>query len=457
MIGILLGVLGLSAVIVIHELGHFFAARAMGVEVEAFSVGWGPRLFGFTRKGVEWRVSAFPLGGYCRLKGEESFRAALERKMETIPAEPGSFYGAHPLRRILIGASGPLANLAFAFVLFIVTSAVGTAIYSSPNRIILASDRPSLSGARNPADPNPADQAGLKTGDYILAIDGRPMADYAALQEAIGVSPGQTLRMEVLRDGQRIAASVTPRMDPASGTGLIGVYSWTDPVVATVSPGSAASIAGLEPGDRILAADGTPIAATIDLYAAMAGQPERLTLEVERNGQRLSHDVVLSWKDSGDSDLGIGFALQRRMIRAESPAAAVSMGFSETAKTLGLSFKSIKLLFSGVNVMKAVSGPARITWMVGKTATEGIKSDGAAGLAQLLGFLAFLSVSLFVMNLLPIPVLDGGQILLFIVEILKRAPLKVKTIARFQYVGAGMIMVLMLMATFSDLLFFSGR
>lgn len=453
--GILLGLLGLSAVIVVHELGHFFAARAMGVQVEAFSVGWGPRLAGFTRNGVEWRISAFPLGGYCRLKGEESFRSALEKRLETIPAEPGSFYGAHPLRRILIGASGPLANLAFALILFVITSAAGTVVYSSPNRIILASDRPALSGVSG--RDNPADLAGLKSGDFILSVNGRPMPDYAALQEAIGVSPNTPLSLEVQREGTRLSATVTPRLDPSSGAGLIGVYSWTDPLVATVTPGSAASIAGIEPGDRIISVDGAPIAATVDLYAALSDRPERVRIEVERGGERFGRDVILTWKESGDADLGVGFALQRRTIRAESLPAALGMGMAETGKTLGLSLKSIGLLFSGVNVMKAVSGPARITWMVGRTATESIRTDGAAGITQLLSFLAFLSVSLFVMNLLPVPVLDGGQILLFIAEILKRAPLKVKTIARFQYVGAGMILLLMLMSTFSDVLFFSGR
>ncbi len=143
---IILGLIGLGIVVIIHELGHFFAARAMGVEVEAFSVGWGPRIAGFVRKGTEWRFSAFPIGGYCKMKGEESFRKALEEKASELPREKGSYYGAAPWRRIVIALSGPLANVLLAFVIFVAVSTISYSTPTFPNRIVLLSEyRPRLS------------------------------------------------------------------------------------------------------------------------------------------------------------------------------------------------------------------------------------------------------------------------------------------------------------------------
>ena len=122
MLTVLIGLIGLSIVVIVHEFGHFVAARAMGVEVETFSIGWGPRLFGFKRHGTEWRISAFPIGGFCKMKGEEDFKAALEKKLPYIPTEKGSFYGSSPWKRILILVAGPLFNVVFAVLLFSIVS-----------------------------------------------------------------------------------------------------------------------------------------------------------------------------------------------------------------------------------------------------------------------------------------------------------------------------------------------
>ncbi|MBL8968297.1 MAG: site-2 protease family protein, partial [Spirochaetaceae bacterium] len=183
---IFLGLVGLGLVVLVHELGHFAAARAVGVEVEAFSIGWGPKLFSWKRSRTEWRLSAFPIGGYCRMKGEEAFRQALADKSESIPRDPGTFYGASPLRRILISVSGPVANVLFAAVVAIAVAAVGYSVPSYDNRIVLASEF-SLDGKPAPTGL-PADLAGLKSGDRVVAIDGKPVRDYADLQEAIALS-----------------------------------------------------------------------------------------------------------------------------------------------------------------------------------------------------------------------------------------------------------------------------
>ncbi len=453
-LSVILGLLGLGLVVLVHELGHFFAARALGVEVEAFSIGWGPRLVAWKRGSTEWRISAFPMGGYCRMKGEESFRTALEHKLETIPREPGSFYGASPWRRIVIALSGPLANVVFAALVAIAVATVGYTIPTSSNRIVLASEF-SLDG--KPAPTNlPADRAGLKSGDRVLAIDDRKIRDYADLQEAIAVAADKLVRIEVEREGQRLILEARPALDKATGAGRLGLYSWIDPVVEQVAPGSAADIAGIQPGDRIVTAAGKPARHAIELLSHLANRPERLVLGVERGGERFEARIVLSYAERG-SNLGISFATQPHTVRSEGFGAAIVDGLSETWNTFALSVKGLVTLFRGVDLLKAISGPARITWMVGTTATEGIAAGGANGIVIAFNFLSFLSIGLFLMNLLPIPALDGGMILMFFIEGLRSRPLKTRTIYRFQFIGMAFVFALFVLATLSDLFFFAGK
>lgn len=454
MLTVLLGLIGLSIVVIIHEFGHFLAARALGVEVETFSIGWGPRLFGFKRKGTEWRVSAFPIGGFCRMKGEEDFKVALEKKLPHIPAEKGSFYGAAPWRRILILLAGPLSNIFFAILMFSIVSFVGMTIQTAPNKIVLASEM-----ALQPAasEKSPADSAGLESGDIITSIDGQPVRDYSDLQQIIGLNPGKRLVMSVRRNGSALSIPITPRLDKNSGQGLIGIYSWIDPVVNSVDPQSAAAVAGVKKGDIIAEANGKPISNTMGLLAALEAKPENVTMTVLRGGKPITFRLVLSYSASNQPNLGIAFAGVTRTDKASSLLDAIGKGGKETFSTFAMTAKGVGLLFSGVNVLKAVSGPARITYLVGSTAKESIQASGVSGIPTILSFLAFLSVSLFLMNLLPIPALDGGQIVLSIVEILKRKPLHTTTIYRFQFVGAAMIIALFFLATFSDVLFFAGK
>ena len=259
---ILLGLLGLSVVIVVHEFGHYLAARLAGVEVETFSIGWGPRLFGFTKGKTEWRISALPLCGYCRMKGEEEFRTAIERKLPFIPRERGSFYGAAPFARILILVSGPLANLLLAALIFSFVSFVGIKYTTSPNKIVLASELAGMNRTLNVqahANPNPADLAGLRTGDRVVAINGTAVEDYADIQEQISLNPEKALLLTVERENERLSIPVIPRLDKNTGQGLIGIYSWVEPVVASLDPEGSARLAGLRTKDRIVTAQGKNI------------------------------------------------------------------------------------------------------------------------------------------------------------------------------------------------------
>jgi regulator of sigma E protease len=450
---IIIGILGLGLVILVHELGHYFAARAAGVEVEAFSIGWGPKLASWKRGQTEWKLSAIPLGGYCRMKGEEAFAAAIQNKSETIPREPGSFYGAPAWKRIIISISGPLANVIFAAIVFIIVSAVGTSMRTDGNRIVLQSEFPTASG--QPSKTLPADQAGLKSGDTIIAANGKPVRDFIDLQDAVTPSPEKPVRLVVARDGTELGITVTPYLDKNYGAGFIGVRPWIDPVVASVSPNGPAGRAGVAVGDRLVSLDGKPVRHMAELEALLATASTKAVLTVERAGKTLEMPVVLDGAPT--SLLGLGFARTVHVTRSANLGAAVTDGMAKTWSTFAESVKALGLLFRGVNVLQAISGPARITYFAGKVAVDSVAQSGAGGLATFFDFLAFLSIALFIMNLLPIPALDGGMIVLFIMEIIRNRPLRTKTVYRFQFIGMAFILALFLLATLSDFIFFSAR
>lgn len=447
---ILLGLIGLSLVVIVHEFGHFLAARASGVEVEAFSIGWGPPIFKRRTSVTEFRIGILPIGGYCKLKGEDSFKKALEEKLPIIPSEEGGFYSAHPLKRIAIAIAGPSSNLLFAIIAFALVAAIGITIHTAPNRIVLTSETGAFISA---GLPNPADEAGLESGDVITAIEGKKIRDYRDLQDAIASNPGKTLHIEVLRDGKALSLKITPRLDPNTGAGVIGVFAYIEPVIESVKSGSPAEIADLRPGDRILRVNGVSIKHSVDFMQQCSGSGGTVKLTVERSGQQIETTLVADTAEES----GIAFAGITRIEKADGLLDALSKGTAETASTFVMTFRSIGLLFRGVNVFKAVSGPARITWMIGTAANDQIRENGLAGLVPILSFLAFLSVGLAIMNLLPLPVLDGGLILLFLVELLKRKPLSAKTLYRYQFIGAAFVLVIFLIATMSDIFFFAGK
>lgn len=447
---ILVGLVGLGLVVFIHELGHFLVARLCGIEVEAFSIGWGKPIFAKRMGGVEYRIGSLPIGGYCKMKGETEFQDALAQRKDSIPREQGTFYGSHPLKRIAVAFAGPAANALFAVLALAAVWGFGIEMRTLGNRIILASDVETSSSF-------PADEAGLKTGDLITSINGKKVTNFQEIQEGLAPYAGERLKLEIERNGETRNVSVVPRLDPSTGAGKIGVYFWNDPIIDTVKKGTPAAIAGIRSGDRLLSANGKELKNTIDLSGVLKGRPNRLTLVVERNAEKLEKTLVLSWTDDGAVDTGMTFATIRFKTPSLSFPAAIAKGSEEAVKTFVFSLRSMALLFKGVDLTKAVSGPVRITYMVGDIAAEGFGDGIGAGLSAVTSFLALLSISLFIMNLLPIPALDGGLILLFIIELLAGKALKPKTIYRFQLVGTALVFGLLLFSLFGDILFLIGR
>jgi regulator of sigma E protease len=384
------------------------------------------------------------------MRGEAEFRDALTHEKTEIPREKGTFYGTPPLKRILVAIAGPAANALFAVLVLAVVWGVGFEVQTLGNKVVLASDI-------EIGKTYPADEAGLKTGDRIVKINGESIANYQDVQAAIAPNADKKLAVVVERDAQLVDLSITPKLDTATGAGKIGVYFWTDPRVAAVKPGSPAAIAGITAGDRILKVNGAPLPYTVALAKQLENKPNVLSVELDRGGAVLGRELVVSYADDGSTDLGLEFETIRFHTPRLSPLAALAKGASESWKTFTLSLRSFSLLFRGVDLTKAVSGPVRITYMVGDVAAEGFGQSVGAGVSAVASFLALLSVALCLMNLLPIPALDGGLVILFLIEAIIRRPLRPKTVYLFQLVGSAIIFGLLLFSIFGDILFLFGR
>jgi regulator of sigma E protease len=447
---IALGLFGLGIVVFVHELGHLICARLAGIDVEAFSIGWGRPVLKKTVKGVEYRLGMFPVGGYCKMRGDNEFQEVWENSAKGELPEKGTFYGTSPLGRILACFGGPFFNLVFAALVLSLIWGIGFEVQTLDNRIVLASEL-------NSESVYPADEAGFKTGDRIIEVNGRKTSYYHEVQENIAVNPEKLLPITVDREGKKTTLFVKPNLDKSTGMGKIGVYFWTDTVIEDIVPGGDAAIAGLLPGDRITGVNGTPVSNTIDFLKALETGSPTAEIYYARNGVENRTELVLS--ESGGNGAALGIVWPRVTYRTPSlsPPAAVAKGISETWKTLVISLRSLSLLFRGIELTEAVSGPVRITYMVGDIATEGFGRSFMTGLRSLADFLALISIALCVMNLLPLPVLDGGMIILALVEWIRRKPLHPKAIRVFQTVGVALISGLMIFAVFGDIMYLTRR
>ncbi|MCL1955035.1 MAG: site-2 protease family protein [Brevinematales bacterium] len=443
-IKIILGLFGLGIVVFVHELGHFLTARLAKIDVDAFSIGWGNPILKKKIGTVEYRLGMFPIGGYCKMKGEADYGELWENMHNGEKPENGSYLAAGPAARIFVHFGGPFFNLIFAVILLSFLWGFGFEINTLSNKIILASEI-------IPGETYPADSAGLKTGDRIIEIAGKPISYHHEVQENIALNPDKALPVLVERNGELIKLNVTPSLDKSTGAGKIGVYFWVDPVIKNIKDGSPAQLAGLMPGDRITGANGQKLRNSMDLMKIVEQNPDRLVLDYDRAG---AVGEVQFNNDEIKNEIGITWdSISYRTPNLSLPS-AIAKGVKESWKTLTISITSLRLLFKGIDLTKAVSGPVRITYMIGEMATQGFEQGFGTSVRSITNFLAFISIVICVMNLLPVPILDGGMIILFIVELIRRKPAHPKAISVFQTCGMVFIFGLMALALFGDILFF---
>ncbi len=447
---ILLGLLGLGLVVFVHEAGHLLAAKAVGVEVEAFSIGWGRTLISRKWGETDYRLSLFPLGGYCKMKGEASFQKAVEENAEELPREEGSFYGASVWRRVVILIAGPAANLLFAILVLSLIWFFGFSFETFENRIVIAAEYQEQTVA---GEQSPALEADLETGDRIVSINGEETPYFRNIQREVSGSADRRITLTVERNSERLTVETTPRLDPATGAGFIGIAPWIEPVVGEVS--GSARVAGLRPGDRILRVDGQDVPHSLAFSAALQDGGASVEIDYERNGEEQRTRLAPDSED-GRRIAGVSFETVTGESQEYGFAGAFARGTSETFETMALTVRGIATLFRGVDVTQAVAGPARIVYLTGEVASQGFNVGVGAGLSSLFNFLGLLSVILCFMNLLPIPVFDGGQIVISLAEGIRRKPFTPRTMQRYQMVGALMVFALLIFAITADFLFFTG-
>ena len=420
---ILLTLLVLSALILIHEAGHFLAARALGIRVLTFSLGFGPELVAREWKGTRFVIAAIPFGGYVRMKGDDP---------ENLTHEPDEFLSRPVRHRFLVVFAGPLANLLLGFVIFAfiyttqgISTIPGTAVYQV-----------------EPATP--ADSAGLQPGDRILAVDGVSVSNWWDLDAHLS-RPGLH-HLRVLRGGDTLVLNFrTPPQGP------YGIVPLIPPVVARVVAGGTAAAAGLQPGDRILRIDTLPVRAWDDLVRIISGHPgDTLTLWILRQADTLQVRVPVApvIEATGDTVGRIGILAPTERLHL-SPGRALGLALRKTWESVALTYEVLFRLITGRASLKTIGGPVMIGKLVGESASM--------GWIQLLILMALISVNLGVINLLPIPALDGGHITVYLVEALLRRPLPPRVQLRIQQIGFALLILLMVAITLLDLMRIFGE
>lgn len=440
-------IVALGVLIFIHELGHFLVAKGTGVGVERFSLGFGPRLWAFRRGETEYCVSAVPLGGYVKMAGEEAHgEEAIHPATDAPPFDPARSFASKPLWvRAAIVFAGPGMNFVLAAVIFVALFAIVGLPVLPPTIGRVAGD-------------SAAAQAGLRPRDEIVAIDGRPVRHWAEVEEAVARSEGRPVVLTVQRGGARQTVSLTPRKvavrtpfnEPAEAWSL-GLRPYLAPVVGEVRPGFPAAEAGLQPGDRVAALDGQPIETWDELAEAISGRAgEAITLTIERGGSRLDVSVTPRAEVERDA-LGnetrvgrIGIATATAQVYEPlDPLAALGRGLATTWDVTVLTALSFWKLVTGTIPARNVGSVVQITVAAGQQAQQGFVPYAR--------FVALISINLAILNLLPIPMLDGGHLLFFAIEAVLGRPLSARKREVAQRVGLALLLLVMGFALFNDL------
>ncbi len=453
---ILIGLLSLGVIIFIHELGHFLTAKSFGITVEAFALGWGRPLFSFRRGDTEYRINIFPMGGYCRMKGEEEFRQALAAKANSFTPSPGSLFSVSPLKRLATYAAGPAANFLLAGLLMTSIWWIGYSYTTFENRIILTSEYPQIYGAAE--ELSPAQQAGLQTGDRITGINNSQVDTFTDIQRLISVHPDRELQITYRRNGMEQTAAVTPALNRSTGSGYIGIAPYVVPQVSDVKQDSPAEAAGMIPGDLIIRAGTNEVNNSLDVFLPFQRTPGSVQFTLLREGREIPAEYIPRYDEQGQVVLDFSFS----MVEVTSPDLnffqSIGPGFSEAVETFFLTIRSIGVLFRGVDPSEAVAGPVRITYLVGDAAAQGFQTGFREGLITLFRLIAFISIALSFANLLPIPALDGGQIVLSLYEAARGRMVSPRRYYILQIIGFSVIMFIFFFALMSDISFlFRGR
>ncbi len=404
----------------IHEFGHFFMGKLVGVRIETFSFGYGKRLFGFKKGPTDYRVSALPLGGYVKFLGEGLFEPGRA-------LAPDDFMAKTRWQRFLVMAMGSVMNIILAVILVSVINMVGETVpeYLDQRPVIGWIDAGS-----------PAEKAGLRVDDEILAIGNKKVETWTDVEIAIGSRPEKTLILEVRRDGATIPVTLSTEKDKNSKfeLGYAGFFGKILTRVQMVTPGSPAEKGGLRAGDVILAIDGDPAYFFKFIQTLEKSPGKDLTFTVLRDSAQVTLHVTPRLEGKVGK-IGI-LPGMKSVIKQYGFFGAVAQSVKENTKLVFMVVDFLKNLFTGQASTRQLGGPLEIANLS--------YAAFRLGFIPLLSWIAFISLQLGVLNLFPIPVFDGGQLFVLIIESIIRRDLGPK--ARQVWMQIGFVIFILLLA-----------
>jgi len=424
----------LGVLVFVHELGHFLAAKRVGIRVIKFQLGFNPTIASFHYGGTEYGIGALPLGGYVKMAGENPDEARSGKDDE--------FLSKTKWQRFQVLIMGPTMNLLLAIVLTAIVLHQGAEV---PAFL----DQPPVVGAV--AAASPAERAGIKPGDRIVSVAGHRVDNWEQFSIAIGPRANRQVPIGLLRNGLDVTLQVTPLPPPGESRfeiGDIGVLPDIHPLVPRVNPGEPADRAGIKPGDIILAVNNDRITTRAELMKAIATRPgERITVTVSRKGVRQDIPVVPSLGGCAGvagniGCIGVAIAEPTRIFKP-SAVEAIGMSFQKNAEFTGLIFQTLWGLVTRETSPRQLMGPVAIAQLSGESAQ--------LGWIALMTLMASISLNLGLLNLLPIPVLDGGHIFIMALEGLVRRDFSVRVKEKMLLAGFVVLMMLMVTVIYNDL------
>jgi regulator of sigma E protease len=415
----------LGVLVFFHEAGHFLTAKWVGVRVRVFSLGFPPKLIGRTWGDTEYRIGLLPIGGYVKMAGDNPAEST---------GDPEEFLSRSKWERLAILFAGPAANLVLAVVVLTFLFMVGV---ERPAGL----EDPAL--VRFVAEDSPAAAAGIRPGDRIIEIDSTPIANWTEAIDRIMVSADETLDIVLLREGSRMETKLRVEARGEDGMGWAGIFPEVQPQVSRLSPGFPAERAGIRVGDLITKVEGKPVFHAKQLTDAIEErQGGSIEIEILRGKEALEFTLTPK-RDDGRWLIGIYFPSPSVVHQYKNPLLALGAAISETARFTRLTFVVLGRLVTGRASVQQMSGPIGIARASGETVRRGVK--------EYIAFLAFLSLNLCILNLLPIPLLDGGHMAIIALEGLAGRDFSREAKERILQVGFVVLLLLMVTVIYVDL------